>query len=297
MSSIDLHIHSIHSPDAELPVTEILECALKNGVKTISITDHNTVKAHKEISNNKIVSEIKIIPGVELDCTYKGKTFHLLGYYIDFKSIDFEDWEKDFIRRELGAVPKRIKKLQDLGMKISESEVFERAKGQTIPQEELMAEIILEDNDNRHLPILTPYFEGGSRSDQPFIHFFWDFFGHGKAAHVPVEYLNISEAIDMVKSNGGIPILAHPGANFKEDINFIDEIVSHGVSGIGVFSTYHAEKQIDMFKKYAIDKKLLMTCGSDFHGRNKPLISIGNFDCYGLEDDILKNLNIQLKLS
>ena len=46
-----------------------------------------------------------------------------------------------------------------------------------------------------------------------------------------------------------------------------------------------------------LDKNLLMSCGSDFHGKNKPLISIGNFDCYGLEDDILKNLNRQLKLS
>lgn len=292
MSTIDLHIHSQYSPDADLPVSNIINICKGKGIKAISIADHNTVKASKEIFSSNIISDIQLIPGVELDCTYKGRTFHLLGYYIDFKSIDFDDWEKEFIRRELEAVPKRIQKLQELGMKISEKSVYERSD-KTIPQEELMAEIILENSANRNHPLLTTYFEGGVKSNQPFINFFWDFFGHGKTAHVPVEYLNISEAIDMVRSNGGISVLAHPGANFKEDISFIDEIVSHGISGIEVFSTYHSEKQIDGFKKYALNEKLLMTCGSDFHGNNKPLISIGNFDCHGLEDDILNNLKLK----
>lgn len=293
MSKIDLHIHSQHSPDADLPVSEIIEICEKSGIKAISITDHNTVKASKEIFNNNITSKVQLIPGVELDCSYKGLTFHLLAYYFDFKSRDFEDWEKEFIRRELEAVPKRVQKLQNLGMKISEKDLYERSD-KTIPQEELMAEIILEDPANRNHPLLTEYFEGGNKSDQPFINFFWDFFGHGKSAHVPVEYLSVPDAIDMVKSNGGISILAHPGANFKDNIILVDEIVRHGISGIEVFSTYHSPKQINLFKNYAIDKKLIMTCGSDFHGRNKPLISIGNFDCHNSEDEILQNLKFQV---
>ena len=94
----------------------------------------------------------------------------------------------------------------------------------------------------------------------------------------------------MVKSNGGIPILAHPRANFKNNFPLMDEIISYGISGIEVFSTYHSEIQINEFKQYALNKNLLMTCGSDLHGRNKPLISIGNFDFHSLEDKILKDL-------
>ena len=75
------------------------------------------------------------------------------------------------------AVPKRIKKLHNLGMKIDEDIVYKRAAG-PVPLEELMAEVILEDKANRNHPMLSSYFEGeeGRKSSQPYIIFFWGTF-------------------------------------------------------------------------------------------------------------------------
>ena len=72
------------------------------------------------------------------------------------------------------------------------------------------------------------------------------------------------------------------------DINKVDEIIKHGVSGLEVFSTYHTEAQVQIFKEYAVNNKLVMTCGSDYHGSTKPLVKIGGFDCHQMENRILE---------
>ena len=282
MSKIDLHIHSTFSPDADLSVTEIICICENKNMDTISITDHNSVGFYADFEKKKIKTNLNIIPGIELDCSYKGKHFHILGYDIDVLSGDFSAWEKEFTRRELIAVPERIRKLQQLGFVLSGDEVFEKADN-PIPQEELMAELILENDDNKNNPLLTPYYPGGHRSDMPLINFYWDFMSHGKTANVPVEYLDIKDGISLIKDNGGIPILAHPGANFQEDIKTIDKVIKHGIQGLEVYSTYHNENQVKIFEQYANKGKIKITCGSDFHGKAKPLIEIGGINCYGNE--------------
>jgi 3',5'-nucleoside bisphosphate phosphatase len=285
MGKYDLHIHTKYSPDADLPVSEIIDICTEKNMHTVALTDHNSVAASTDFFNSNIKTDITVIPGIELDCSYQGITFHMLGYNIDYSSNDFIEWQKEFTRREMDAVPMRIKKLQNLGMIIDENEVYEKAGGM-IPQEELMAEIVLENKENHSHPLLQSYLPDGEKSDMPFIHFFWDIFGHNKPAHVPIEYLDAITAVDLIKSNGGTPILSHPGANFNDDLALIDEIIGMGLSGIEVYSNYHSKVLTSKFKKYALDMNLMITCGSDFHGRNKPLIKIGSCS-YPNEDEAL----------
>jgi 3',5'-nucleoside bisphosphate phosphatase len=285
MSKYDLHIHSKYSPDADLQVSDIIDICTEKNMKTIALTDHNSVEESIDFFNSNIKTDITVIPGIEIDCSYQGRTFHILGYNIDYNSIDFKDWQQEFTEREMNAVPERIKRLQNLNMMIDEATVFEKA-GNTIPQEELMAEIILDNKENHNHPLLQAYLLGGEKSDMPFINFFWDFFGHNKPAHVPVEYLDVPSALDLIIYNGGTPILAHPGANFNDNLALIDEIVNMGLSGIEVYSNYHSKNLTSKFKKYALANDLMITCGSDFHGRNKPLIKIGSCN-YPEADEIL----------
>lgn len=41
------------------------------------------------------------------------------------------------------------------------------------------------------------------------------------------------------------------------------------------------------YKEFALRHKLLLTCGSDFHGKTKPSISIGYSNCENNEEDII----------
>jgi len=57
--------------------------------------------------------------------------------------------------------------------------------------------------------------KGGKRSDMPYINFYLDYFAQGKPAFVPIQYMSFRHAVEMIKDNGGIPIVAHPGLNLK----------------------------------------------------------------------------------
>jgi len=154
------------------------------------------------------------------------------------------------------------------------------AKG-NIPQEEQMAEVILEDERNLSHPLLSIYRNDGARADMPLINFYWDFFGAGKPCHTPVAYPALTDMVALIKGNQGIPVIAHIGANVKTDhFNVLDEMRAVGVMGVEVFSSYHQAELANQLYDYAINHHLHVTCGSDFHGKNKPKIEVGtcNYD-------------------
>ena len=80
---IDLHTHTVHS-DGKLTVKELINNAIANNVKIISITDHDTISGVSEYQNMYLKKNLLVIPGVELstDTYYLGRKtkIHLLGY-------------------------------------------------------------------------------------------------------------------------------------------------------------------------------------------------------------------------
>lgn len=278
MGKIDLHIHSKFSDDGEFEVREIIDKAISNGVSTISITDHNSAKANEIAVEYAKTKGIKYISGIEIDCQYKGLNLHLLGYDFQFFNNSFLELEENVFRAEKEAGIKRIEKIRSCtGLFIDEEEVLKRASNGIITGE-VIGEVLLEDERNKDSEILIPYREGGERSDMPFVNFYWDFFSQGKPAYVHIEFITLKDAIKLIKSSGGVAIIAHPGNNLKKDLNLIDELVHEGIDGIEVFSSYHSENDIKFFYDRAIKNNLIITCGTDFHGKNKPNIDIGKFN-------------------
>lgn len=279
MGKIDLHIHSNFSDDGELEVEDIVKLSLSQGMEAISICDHNSVGGVRRAIEYGNTTGVEVIPGIEIDCIYNSIDLHVLGYYIDYENVEFQRLEEDIIRQEKEAGVKRIRKLREnTGLKIDEKEVLERANGKTITGE-LIAEVLLGKEENINNEVLRPYLRGGNRSDMPYVNFYWDFFSQGKAAYVPINYISLREAINIIKNSGGVPVIAHPGNNLKNNMDMIDSIIKEGICGIEAFSTYHSLKQIDYFYKKALEHNILVTCGSDFHGKNKPNIKIGECGC------------------
>jgi len=271
-------MHSNFSDDGELTPQAIIDKAIQNNIDVISITDHNSIKANAvalEYSKNK---RIKYIPGIEIDCQYNGLNLHLLGYDFDFTKECFLELEEKIINEEKQAGLERIEKIKEITkLYLDEAEVLKRANNGIVTGE-VIAEVLLEDIRNKDSKILKPYREGGVRSDMPYVNFYWDYFSQGKPAYVHIEFIALSEAIKMIKDNGGIAIIAHPGNNLKHNLNIIDDIISSGIDGIEVFSQYHSKYDIEFFYDKCIRHNLLISCGTDFHGKNKPNIDIGKFE-------------------
>ena len=111
----------------------------------------------------------------------------------------------------------------------------------------------------------------------PLINFYLDYFAQGKPAYVKIEHMEFADAIELVRSSGGIPVIAHPGLNLKGQEDKVVELLDGGAAGLEVFNNYHNHGQVLYFADLVMKRGAMMTCGSDFHGKTKPLISIGQF--------------------
>jgi hypothetical protein len=289
MHKIDLHMHSIYSDDGEYEPRELVDLCLAKNITHFAITDHNSVKAIKEASDYCADKAIKLIPGIELDCTFEGVNLHVLGYGMDYTNPVFDDIEADITHQEQAASKVRMEKVRALGIPFSDTKINALSRHGVVSGE-VIAEAALDYDVNNQNPLLDPYRSNGKRSDNPFVNFYWDFCAQGKPAYAQVSFIALQTAIQIIEDSGGIPILAHPGNNTKEDPDLLAGIIACGIKGLEVFSSYHRQDQVQFYKSLALAHNLRMTSGSDFHGKTKPAIQIGSTDCEGREVSIIEAL-------
>ncbi|RLD70630.1 MAG: phosphatase [Bacteroidetes bacterium] len=292
MTRTDLHVHSRYSNDGELAIEEIVNRSLAKGISVLSVTDHNIVGGTTEALKLCRNSNINFIPGIEIDCQYKGTDMHLLGYQIDWKNGEILALETIAEKKMMDAVPLMIQSLALAGIEIDGDELMEKA-GQMLPSPELFAEVLLTNKDYHTNILLLPYLEGGERSDMPYINFYLDYFAQGKPAYVKIDHMRFNEAVEIIKNSGGIPVVAHPGLNFKGEEKVVAELLKEGAAGLEVFNNYHSSDQMEYFASLCRKSGSLMTGGSDFHGKIKPLINIG---VYPILDSFQNDLNHSIEM-
>lgn len=213
MPKIDLHIHSAYSNDGEFEVIDLVNRCVAQNVEVFALSDHNTVRGVDEAIRYAKEASLDFIPAIEIDCVFEGIDLHLLGYQIDCRSNDFSCLEAEVYKKTMGALGAMVDNLVKLGFVIDLDTVLERANGK-LPAPELIAEIMLGES-KYDSPQLTPYRKGGVRGDMPYINFYLDYFEQGKPAYVPIDFMSFEDAVEMIRANGGIPIVAHPGRNLR----------------------------------------------------------------------------------
>lgn len=97
---IDLHMHSGYSDDGEYTAEELVTKCHQSGIRIMAITDHNTVSVIDEELALCREMGIIAIPGVEIDCTWKGIDLHVVGYGIDHISETFRKLKRISPRRK-----------------------------------------------------------------------------------------------------------------------------------------------------------------------------------------------------
>jgi predicted metal-dependent phosphoesterase TrpH len=100
----------------------------------------------------------------------------------------------------------------------------------------------------------------------------------------------------MIREAKGIPVLAHPftlnqGSAYALK-NLIIELMGLGLAGLEVFYSDHTPEQTALYLKLARELNLLVTGGSDYHGLNKPEITLGSMPS---QDKLTYNLVEALK--
>ncbi len=275
MSKIDLHSHSKYSPDGELDPEVIVHLAKERGVHTLAITDHNSVRGVSEGLEAGKKFGVRIIPGIEIDASWNGLNLHILGLGIDHTAPVFEAIEKNAILQESKLCLQLLDGLKDLGLFV-ENEAELRDSVALSP--ELIIRKILDNPQNQKDERILPYLAGGNRSEMPVFNFYYDYCLSGKPLFIPRFYETLENAIIAIKENGGTPFLAHPGGSLTDFEKQLPDLHKMGVEGVEAFSTYHSPELNVTFAKMAKSLGMLISCGSDFHGRVKPTIQLGQVD-------------------
>jgi len=275
---IDLHMHSNISSDGSYSPDALMQMCVSAGLRFVAVTDHNSVRGVEEAKKAAARLDIECISGIEFDCQLHGINLHLLGYRVDEQSDSLKTIEHDVLQKEKNASLVLIEKIKALGFHLDEEALWKLAVDEVITGE-MLAEVILQDPENSQMDILTEYRSGGRRSENAFLNFYWDFCSQRKPAYVPIDYIDAEALISVIKSMGGIPVLAHPGANIGTDEAPLLELIDFGLEGIEVYSSYHRADTVSFYRQIAEKYHLLQTTGSDFHGKIKPSIHLGSICC------------------
>ena len=275
---IDLHMHSHYSDDGDFSPENLAVRCKEAGISVFSVTDHNCVRANAEAEEAAKRLGLCYLSGGEFDCVHDGKNFHMLGYGMDFSDGAFAGLEADVARQSRRASLEMFEKTRALGFSVTEEEM-DRVSADSFWKGrwtgEMFGEVLLSKPEYGDHPLLRPYRKGGERGDNPYVNFYWDFYSQGKPCYGTVVYPPMETVLEIIHRAGGIAVLAHPGASLKGQEEKLCELAAHPIDGIEVFSSYHSEKQEAYFLETAERFRKLITCGSDFHGKTKPAIHLG----------------------
>lgn len=256
---IDLHVHSTFSDGTMTPKELVME-AQKSELSAMALTDHDTTAGIREAEAAASHTLLEIIPGVELSSEYDKREIHIVGLFIDPENQELSDALSHFQTARDTRNDRIVALLREEGFDIT-------------------MEALLSDNPDAVITraniarFLVDHGQIGSIS-----HAFEKYLGDDCPCYVPREKISAMDACRLIRTAGGLPILAHPILYHMNQITLnrmIEELVPFGLAGMeAIYSTYTKGDEA-LMRKTAAEHGLLLSGGSDFHGSNKPYIHLG----------------------
>jgi len=265
--TIDLHIHSTAS-DGSLDPLEILLLAKKTGLAAIALTDHDSTYGVKKIlAHPELLGPIQFLTGVEISAAppknlHLSGSFHILGYGVamDHPELNFALERQQTARKNRN--PEMIQRLNALGLAMTLEEVVAASEADAQIGRPHIARLMVQKG---YCASINEVFDR--------------YIGKGKPAYIEKARIDAAKAMDLIRSAGGIPVLAHPGLVDKMTPEAFDLLMTDlkrmGLLGIEVLYPDHSPEQTRYFREIAETHELLITGGSDFHGAINPEIRLG----------------------
>ena len=252
---IDLHTHSTASDGTDAPA-QVLELAAALGLKAVALTDHDTVAGLAEfLAAGEAHPEIEAVPGVEISCGYSSREIHLVGLFVDHRSVELTNFlerrREDRVRRNR----EMMEKLRSLGFELSWDEP-EFSAGET-------------GNIGR------PHFARALMRRYGFpsmVAVFEKLLGHSRPAFVPRQLPNLAEAIAAVHAAGGIAVWAHPIYRDRAERAWLRRglrrFTEWGLDAVEGYYSLFGPDETALVKELAAVYGAAVSGGSDYHGGN-----------------------------
>jgi predicted metal-dependent phosphoesterase TrpH len=250
----DLHLHTHHSDGLDSP-EKVVQRAAALGMSYLAVTDHDTIRAVPVAAESAKELGIRFVPGVELSATTEGGDVHLLGYFVDVEDEEFRETLSIVENKRRERVLCMIEKLRGLGVKAFPERYFARySRGFT-----------------GRLSLATYLVDEGLVPSKAVV--FSKYLGRECPAYEPVDALTTAEALRVLRKAGGVTVLAHPGRSGIDHL--ISQLIEEGLHGIEAYHSSHNEVDAIGYKSLAEASGLLVTGGSDCHGREEPAPLMG----------------------
>mgnify|MGYP001050179134 CR=1 FL=1 len=262
---IDLHIHTTAS-DGSLPPQDILTLAIKLGIKAISLTDHDSVEGIKTLLATGNSHPIELLSGVEISAAPPpgfnlSGSIHILGYGINVEDKKLNEMLDRQQQARINRTPQIIARLNELGIEVGLIDIQAKSDNSQIGRPHIAQWLI----ENDHAASMDDAFNR--------------YLGKGRPAYIEKARIPMADAIQLIRTAGGLAVLAHPGLIDVQETNLYEqllvELMSMGLQGIEVFYPEHSPQQETFFKQLAAKLGLIISGGTDFHGDINPDIQLG----------------------
>ncbi len=234
----------------------------------LAITDHDTtvgVPAALDAARrwnsgaaSRAQGKITVVPGVEISTISGREEIHLLGYFIDLDNVDLQALLVRTRERRRERAEQMLARLTQLGLPLELDRVLAQSGHDRSIGRAHVAMALLEAG---HVGSIDEAFN------------LW--IGRDRPAYVERYKISPEDAIRLVRNSGGIPVLAHPytytrNGDLKTGLDlkrWLPRLWEAGLLGIEAYYPHYPHRITRRLLTLAIRYDLLITGGSDFHGK------------------------------
>ena len=251
---IDLHTHTNKSDGTDSP-RELVNKAIAQGLTILGMTDHDTTSGWQEATQT-LRGNLGLALGSEISClTTDGISVHMLGLLFDGNHKGMQEMLEETRDGRMPRMRKMIEKMQMAGIDISIEDVENaRPEGATLGRPHLADALVIKGIINSR----EEAFNGMLNNDSEF------YVSH--AAPTP------AETIAMIRSAGGVAVIAHPFASLRGKTltaQDFEGLVAAGLNGLEVDHRDQNPDERNMLRTIAKELDLVITGASDYHGNGK----------------------------
>lgn len=248
----DLHTHSCVSDGTATP-TEVVENAVRADCKLVALTDHDSIMGVREavVAGERL--GIPVLPAVEMDNEWHHE-LHIIGLDVDPNHPT--------LLRALEIARARRERRNKI--------IFSRLKEAGYDVQYLVGR---PESTTTKLHIAHALIKAGYANDVRDA--FSKYLRPGKVGYYTEQRFTPQQVIDVIHISDGLPILAHPCHIRDNPHGLIRYLYDLGLMGLEAYYPSSTPRQTEMYVSIARQYHMLVTCGSDFHGNNRPGVAVG----------------------
>jgi predicted metal-dependent phosphoesterase TrpH len=233
--------------DGRCTPEELVQRAWNVGIRTMSVTDHDTMASVDPATRTAAALGMSVVPGIEITSVHDGKDVHVLAYFLSESAPGLQEMLGTQRRLRLERAREIADRLSKLGAPVDLPALAEASSsGKSLARPQIAQALI----SAGHVATVAEAFEKYLGEDGP--------------AYVPHHGASPEEVIALVAGGGGIASLAHPGYRPRDEI--IPGLVKAGLTALEVYHSSHDPIAEGHYLSLALEHGLLVTGGSDYHG-------------------------------